>query len=357
MKLLVRATNWVGDAMFSIPALAALRARWPSAQITVLGRPWVLELYRGQGFADRLVCFDSNGRHRGVLGLERLAGELRGEHFDAAVLFQNAFQAAWLAWRARIPERIGYARDGRSPLLTKPVPVAVGDGIPRHEAHYYLELLHGAGWLDGFTRAQPITPPRLEIASSDAERAEAFLERAGSPAGSVRVALGPGAAFGSAKCWPANRYAALAQRLAQQYGAKVLVFGSSADAAVANEVELGAGEGVINLVGRTTIGDLPALLSRCSLFIGNDSGATHVAAAVGVPVVVIFGPTDPAGSHPLTPQLSVVHRKVACSPCFLRHCPIDHRCMKLLEMEMVLEAARKWLALPRREAVAGAGQP
>jgi len=311
MKLLVRATNWVGDAMFSIPALCALRERWPEAEISVLGRPWVLDLYRGQGFADRLISFDSSGRHHGVLGLERLAGELRAEHFDAAVLFQNAFQAAWLAWRAGIPQRIGYARDARGPLLTKSIPVPVPGRIPRHEAHYYLELLRGAGWLDSPGPEQPIAPPQLKISAADAERAETFLQRAGSPAGSLRIAFGPGAAFGSAKCWPANRYAALAQRLMQDFGAQVLVFGSNADAAAANEVELGAGQGVINLVGRTAIGDLPALVARCALFIGNDSGATHVAAAVGVPVVAIFGPTDPAGSHPLTPRLSVVQRKVA----------------------------------------------
>jgi heptosyltransferase-2 len=354
MKLLVRATNWVGDAIFSIPALAALRARRPETEICVLGRPWVLDLYRGQRFADRLICFDANGRHRGLLGLERLARELRTERFDAALLLQNAFQAAWIAWRARIPERIGYARDGRGPLLTKSVPVPGAPPRARHEAQYYLELLRGAGWLELAAADEALVPPRLEISSGDLERAENLLQRAGSPAGSLRVAIGPGAAFGSAKCWPANRYAELAQRLAQEYGAQVLVFGSNADAAAANEVELGAGKGVINLVGRTAIGDLPALLARCALFIGNDSGATHVAAAAGLPVVAIFGPTDPAGSHPLTDRLSLLHRKVACSPCFLRHCPIDHRCMKFLETDMAFEAAGKWLAAPR---ATGAGQP
>jgi lipopolysaccharide heptosyltransferase II len=354
MKLLVRATNWVGDAMFSIPALNLLRARLPDAEICVLARPWVLDLYRGQDFVNRLMCFDANGRHRGPLGLERLGRELRAERFDAAVLFQNAFQAAWLAWRAGIPERIGYARDGRSPLLTKSVPVPVRGPAAHHEAHYYLELLRGAGWLDAGAAEQPIAPPRLKVSEADAARAEQFLERCGSPAGSLRVALGPGAAFGPAKCWPANRYSAVAQHLAQQYGAHALILGSPADAAVANEVELGAGPGAINLVGRTAIGELPALLERCALFVGNDSGATHVAAAVGIPVVAVFGPTDPVGSHPLTPRLSVVQRKVACSPCFLRHCPIDHRCMKFLETEMVLDAVRKWLVAPR--AAAGAGQ-
>jgi heptosyltransferase-2 len=343
VKLLVRATNWVGDAVLSIPALAALRARWPDAEITVLARPWVADLYRDQELVDRLLSFDHRGRHRGAFGVERLARELRAERFDSAVLFQNAFEAAWLAWRAGIPERIGYARDARSPLLTKPIPVPLPDEIPAHEANYYLELLRRAGWMEALPQLAPI---RLRLAPHAVERAEKYLQEAGCPADSLRVAFGAGAAYGTAKCWPANRYAHLARRLVAEYGARVLLFGAASEASVAAEVEQGAGAGVINLIGRSAIGDLPALLSRCHLFIGNDSGAMHVAAAVGLPVVAVFGPTDPEGTHPLTAQLSIVRRKVACSPCFLRHCPIDHRCMKFVELDSALDAARGWLASP-----------
>ncbi|HMD31043.1 MAG TPA: lipopolysaccharide heptosyltransferase II [Candidatus Acidoferrales bacterium] len=343
MKLLVRATNWVGDAILCIPALAALRARWPEAEIAVLARPWVADLYRDQGLVDRLIPFDHRGRHRGAFGVERLAGELRAERFDSAVLFQNAFEAAWIAWRARIPERIGYARDARGPLLTKSVPVPLPGEIPVHEANYYLELLRRAGWLAALPEVAPV---ELRVPAAALERAEKFLRDAGSPAESFRVAFGPGAAYGTAKCWPANRYADLARRLVAGYGATVLLFGAASEAAVAAEVEMGAGRGVINLIGRSAIGDLPALLARCHLFVGNDSGAMHVAAAVGLPAVAVFGPTDPQGTSPLTPQLSIVQRRVACSPCFLRHCPIDHRCMKLVDLDMVLDAARKWL-VPR----------
>jgi heptosyltransferase II len=349
VKLLVRATNWVGDAVLSIPALAALRARRPDAEITVLARPWVADLYRDQGLVDRLLSFDHRGRHRGVIGVERLARELRAERFDSAVLFQNAFEAAWLAWRAGIPERIGYARDARGPLLTKPIPVPRPDEIPAHEANYYLELLRRAGWIEALPKLAPV---RLRLAPDTVERAEQFLLSAGCPASSLRVAFGAGAAYGTAKCWPANRYADLARRLVAEYGARVLLFGAASEASVAAEVEHGAGTGVINLIGRSAIGDLPALLSRCHLFIGNDSGAMHVAAAVGLSVVAVFGPTDPEGTHPLTAQLSIVQRKVACSPCFLRHCPIDHRCMKFVELDGVLVAARAWLASPP----AGKGQ-
>jgi len=351
VRLLVRATNWVGDAILSIPALAAIRARWPQAQISVLARPWVADLYRDQGLVDHLIPFDHRGRHRGPLGIERLAAELRAERFDVAVLFQNAFEAAWIVWRARIPERIGYARDGRGMLLTKPIPVASPGEIPAHESNYYLELLRRAGWIESLPE---IAPVRIRVLAEAAERGEKLLRDAGCPAGGLRVAFGAGAAYGTAKCWPANRYADLARTLVAEYGARVLLFGAASEAAVAAEVEQGAGAGVINLIGRSAIGDLPALLSRCRLFIGNDSGAMHVAAAVGLPVVAIFGPTDANGTRPLTPQLSIVQRKVACSPCFLRHCPIDHRCMKSVDLQMVLEAARGWLALPSLEEPKGA---
>ncbi len=341
MKLLVRATNWVGDAILSVPALGAIRKRWPDAEIFVLARPWVADLYKDQGLVDRLIPFDHRGRHRGPLGLERLARELRAARFDSAVLLQNAFEAAWIAWRAGIPERIGYARDGRGPLLTKSVPVPAPGEIPAHEANYYLELLRRAGWIESLPE---ITPVRIRVETEARERAEKLLVAAGCPPNGLRIAFGTGAAYGTAKCWPANRYADLARTLVSEYGAHVLLFGAASEASVAAEVEQGAGTGVTNLIGRSAIGDLPALLSCCTLFIGNDSGAMHVAAAVGIPVVAVFGPTDARGTRPLTPHLSIVQRKVACSPCFLRHCPIDHRCMRSVDLQMVLDATRVWLA-------------
>jgi heptosyltransferase-2 len=137
LKILVRATNWVGDAVMSLPALRAIRSRWPQAEIAVLARSWVADLYRHQGCADRLLVYDHRGRHSGFWGRERLVRELRAERFDVAMLLQNAFDAAWLAWRAGIPERIGYARDGRSWLLTSAIALPVGGEIPLHQSYYY----------------------------------------------------------------------------------------------------------------------------------------------------------------------------------------------------------------------------
>src|ERR1700720_1041811 len=148
VKILIRATNWVGDAIMALPALRAVRDRFPEAHIAIVARPYVADIYRDQPVCDQLVPYDVQGAQAGVSGRESLAREVRAQKFDVALLLQNAFDAAWLAWRAGIPQRIGYARDGRSVLLTKAVPVPKPGEIPAHEQFYYLELLRRAGWLD-----------------------------------------------------------------------------------------------------------------------------------------------------------------------------------------------------------------
>lgn len=341
MKILVRATNWVGDAVMSIPALEMVRARWPQAEIAMLARPWVADLYRDQGCADRILVFDPQGRHRGLLGVERLAAGLRRERFDTALLLQNAFEAAWIARRAAIPERIGYARDGRGWLLTHPIAVPNHHEVPAHETYYYLELLRRAGWIEQLPEVQRIT---LRVSAAALEEAEDRLARAGARQGTIRIALAPGAAYGSAKCWLPERFAQLADRLIADFDADVIIFGAAAERDVAGRIANAMRHRPVMLAGQTKIGELPALFARCRLFIGNDSGAMHVAGAVGLPVVGIFGPTDPFGTAPVTPERTMVQERVSCSPCFLRHCPVDHRCMTRIRTDAVYEAARQWLA-------------
>ncbi len=341
MKILVRATNWVGDAILSLPALGQVRQRWGDAEIAVLARPYVAELYREQGLADRLFLDDFLGRHAGIRGRERLAQELRGERFDAALLLTNSFDSAWVAWRARIPERIGYARDGRGLLLTRAIPTPRPGETPTHESYYYLELLRRAGWIERFSM-----PERIELRADEVARRHArdTLEGAGARRNCPRIALGPGASYGSAKCWLPERFAELADRLMEAFSADVILFGTAAEQDLLDVIASAMRHRPVNLAGATTIGELPAYFSECHLFVGNDSGAMHVAAAVGLPVVAIFGSTDAGGTTPVTPRLSVVQEKVFCSPCFLRRCPIDHRCMKRITVDMVESAARMWLS-------------
>jgi heptosyltransferase II len=340
MKILIRATNWVGDAIMALPALRTVRRRFPDAKIAILARPYVAEIYEWEEIADKLISYESRGEHAGISGRERLARELRAENFDVALMLQNAFDAAWVAWRAGIPERIGYARDGRSLLLTKRVRVPKPGEIPAHEQFYYLELLRRAGWADEIAGENWIG---LNVPQEAKRRAEESLLLAGVRPGAVRVAIGAGASYGSAKCWAPERFAEVANRFASQLDAEIILFGTSAEVSVSRAIASAMKRPPIDLTGTTAIADFPALLSQCQLFIGNDSGAMHVASAVGVPVVAVFGPTDPNGTAPVSPRCTIVQNKPYCSPCFLRRCPTDHRCMTQVRTESVEEAARSWL--------------
>ena len=340
MKILIRATNWVGDAIMALPALRAVRGHFPDAQIAILARPYVADIYRDQQICDQLIPYDPRGDHAGLSGRESLAAELRSRKFDFALLLQNAFDAAWLTWRAGIPQRIGYARDGRSLLLTRALPVPRPGEIPTHEQFYYLELIRRAGWLDAPGGEKCIS---LTLAPELQEQALSRLLAAGSRPKALRVAIGAGASYGSAKCWPPEKFADVANRLTAQFDADVILFGTPAESSVSSAIAAGMRRPPIELTGKTAIADLPALLSQCQLFIGNDSGAMHVAAAVGLPVVALFGPTDPNATAPVTPRCSVIQEKPYCSPCFLRRCPTDHRCMTRISPDAVEAAARSWL--------------
>lgn len=341
LKIMIRATNWVGDAILALPALRAVRLRHPEANISIVTRPYVADIYRDQQVCNELIPYNPSGEHHGWIGREKLIADLRTRKFDVALLLQNAFDAAWLAWRAQIPQRIGYARDARSLLLTKTIPVPKRGEIPPHEKFYYLELLRRAGWLDQLPDEPHIT---LSVPDANRQRAAQALLEAGSRPHATRIAVGAGASYGSAKCWPPDRFAKALNALLSHADADVILFGTPGElpvsAAIAAELE----RSPINLTGKTVIGDLPALLSQCHLFLGNDSGAMHVAAAVGLPVVAVFGPTDPEGTVPVTPRVTIVQQKPYCSPCFLRRCPTDHRCMTAVTPTMVESALESALA-------------
>jgi heptosyltransferase-2 len=341
MKLMIRATNWVGDAIIALPALRQARKRFSEAHIAIVARPYVADIYRDQDICDQLIPYDPTGPHSGVGGRERLASQLRAEKFDVALLLQNAFDAAWLAWRAGIPERIGYARDGRSFLLTRPIAVPKLGEISAHEKFYYLDLVRRVGWVDSL---EDVSMIELAVPAQKKQHAEEFLSSAGARKGVQKIAIGAGASYGSAKCWPPERFAAIANRLQSETDADVILFGTASEQAVSSAISSAMRKLPIDLTGKTAIADLPAILSCCDLFIGNDSGAMHVAAAVGLPVVAIFGPTDAAGTAPVTPRRTIVQQQTYCSPCFLRRCPTDHRCMTAITPEMVEAAAKPLMA-------------
>ena len=329
-KILVRATNWVGDAVMSLPALRALRERFPDAEISILAKPWVADLYGREPFCNRLIPYtaaDLNSKWQA-------ARSLRNYGFDCAILLQNAFEAAALAFVARIPERIGYARDGRGPLLTRAVAVPGSGEIPRHERFYYLELLRRAGIIEKIPENDPI---RLDGAAAARAVGLDRFRKAG--LGETVIGVSPGAAYGTAKRWLPERFAEAANRVAQ--GAAVAIFGSKDERALCETVAQSIRGPVHNFAGETSLGEFIEMAAACRAYLTNDSGAMHIASALGVPTVAVFGATDDVATGPTGPLARVVREPVECSPCLKRECPIDHRCMTRVEAARVAEVVRE----------------
>lgn len=329
-QILIRAVNWIGDAVMTTPAMGAVRAAFPQATITVAANPLVAELFRVHPFCDRVMVFDKKGEHRGVGGLLRFAAALRRERFDLAILFQNAVEAAFMAALAGIPRRAGYRTDGRGLLLTHGVPAGEGERRLHHTA-YYLKMLKELGIAGG--------EGRLILTCTPGEVEEA--RRTLGP-GSW-VAVNPGAAYGSAKRWIPSRFAEVADRLVHEFGVKVVLTGGPGEAEIGRDIEAAMAAPSLNLIGRTSVRQLMAVLSCCRLAVTNDSGPMHVAAAFGVPIVAVFGPTDHTTTSPLSDSCRIVRKETDCAPCLLRQCPTDHRCMEAITAQDVLRQARELL--------------
>lgn len=335
-KILVRATNWVGDLVMSTPAIAAIRDNFPDARITVLVKPPLDELLIGNPAVDGIIRYDKKF-YKGATGIARLARELRKERFDRAILLQNSFEAALIAFMAKIPVRMGYATDGRGILLTKGVKVAK-DTKGRHQVYYYLGLIDALG----MKAAQHV--PKLYPDKEHSKNAAAFFKAHGISKDDLVVGINPGAQYGVAKKWHPERYAEVADRLAKSHGARAVIFGGPGDVAVAGSVEAAMKGPAINLAGKTDLRELMAYITRCGLFITNDTGAMHVSAALGIPTLAVFGSTDHIATGPFGTGNVIVRNPVNCSPCLKRTCPLKHyRCMESVTADQVYLAARNML--------------
>jgi len=389
-RLLVRGVNWLGDAVMTTPALQRLREALPEAHITLLTQEKLKPLWQGHPSLDAIIGFEAGEAPWAV------ARRLRAGDFDSALLLPNSPRAALEVWFARIPQRIGYAAPWRNWLLTRVVPArqgrsqmhkrsagevrhlvreAEGDtpsmdpstverplapflspsekervaagrvrggaasGL-QHQLHEYLHLAAAFG-----ASREPL-PPRLEVADAEVQKAQqAFLPGVGArPAGAPVTVLGlsPGAQYGPAKRWPAERFAEVARAVSSQVkDCQWLVFGTQAEEGLCDEVARHVGGKVANLAGKTSLRELMALLKLCRVLLTNDSGPMHVAAALGTPVVVPFGSTSAELTGPGLPG-DPRHRLLSvappCSPCFRRECPIDLRCMSGIRPEMVADA-------------------
>ncbi|MFO0697625.1 MAG: lipopolysaccharide heptosyltransferase II [Nitrospira sp.] len=337
-NILVRAPNWIGDAVMCEPALRGLRSLFPDAEVTMLAKSVVAELFSAAPELNRVLVYDDKGAHAGISGKWELAGLLRRYGFDFAVLFQNAFEAAFIAWLAGVPQRYGYATDGRVFLLTEPVAVPERRQSV-HQVEYYWNLLKPLG-LSG---SAPL--PTLHVRTEESHALEVRLAALGSGDSDIMIGINPGSTYGRAKRWLPERFAEVASRLAGQIGhdegrpAVVVILGAKGEESLGEEIASRINGRSVVLSGGTTIRELMAVVTRCRLLITNDTGPMHVAAACGVPVVAVFGPTDSRTTAPYGRERSVVREAVDCAPCLLRECPIDHRCMTRISVDRVYEAA------------------
>jgi heptosyltransferase II len=349
MRILIRATNWIGDSVMTMPAVQRLRELASEAYIVMLCPGRLIDLWRHNPYLNEVIPF---GRKLDVRNL-------REREFDMAIIFPNSFRAAWECKRAGIPRRVGFAGRWRRFLLTdivhqprseiaayetrsvagKKFRVKVFRSL-RHQSEHYLDIVAHLGG-----NRDPV-PPRIRLAIEEMPALNKFLRDDGRPV----VAINAGAEYGPAKRWPAERFAETAIKVSEFADARWLILGGAGDVETAGEIEarlrkaLLDDNAVINVAGKTTLLDLCALLRFCKLLLTNDTGPMHMAAAIGTPTVSIWGSTSPELTAPLASNSVIIRQPVECSPCFLRECPIDFRCMNRIQVSEVVDAVRKQLA-------------
>ncbi len=333
MMIVVRTPNWLGDALMAFPAIEALRRHNPSAEIRIAAPPWIRDVYTGPETKARLFPERADGPGKNTL---RSAAAFRAARFDVGLLLTNSFGSALTLARAGIPERWGYSRDGRGLLLTRRVPYRRKDE-PVHMVRYYLDLMEGLG-------IAAIPPEiRLTVTPEEAARGRSLLASAGLDPGRALVVLHPGAAYGPAKRWPAERFAALAGILQDRRGVEIAVTGTGQDRNLAETILAGLKRPAADLTGKTTLRELLAVAAASAVFVTNDSGPMHLANALRIPVVALFGPTDPAVTAPFHEPRTILKTTAVCWPCLYRHCPYDHRCMTGISAEETAAAVEKYL--------------
>lgn len=352
-NILVRSVNWLGDAVMTTPALMRLRQARPEARITLLSPEKLAGLWERQSCVDEVLTF--SGGHT-VWKIGRL---LRRKSFTTGIAFPNSVRSALELWLARIPNRIGIGRrlllthsmtphDGEIPMRKRTAREvqrriranSATEVIPAeaHHVHHYLHLVGALG-----ASVEPM-PPRIEVAADEVEKVCGKFGLTRSD-GHPWFGLIPGAEYGPAKRWPAERFVETALALQKKTNCRWVIFGGAGDCELAEKISRDAGEPVLNLAGKTSLRELAAALKICNLILTNDTGPMHLASALGAPVVAIFGSTSPELTGPVfSPRARNVRQPVPCAPCFLRECPIDLRCLGRIQSEQVVAAAMECLS-------------
>jgi len=341
-NLLVRGVNWIGDGVMTLPALRALRKSVPGARISLLVKPWVSPIFENNPDIDELIPYSEN--HKGIIGKVRLSRILKKKRLCSAILFQNAFDAAFITFLAGIRERIGYNRDGRGFLLTTAVPVPQNEKNV-HQIYYYLNLLKQIGIPAEYSY------PYIYLTLVERLQARETLKDMKRPL----LGINPGATYGSAKRWFPERFAEIADWFISDTGGSVIFFGGKSEVGIADEIYKKILPGfrtpnfLLSLAGKTSLRELIVLISECDVFLTNDSGPLHIAYAVGTPMVALFGSTDPELTGPPpggdNDRNVVIKPDVSCSPCFERTCKNnDMRCMYAITPDDVYYGIKKVMA-------------
>lgn len=334
-RILIRATNWVGDAVMTMPAIEAVRENFPGAHITVLARPWVIPLLENHPAVNKILPYRrGNGPKEDFLEMIHVVRQIRTQDFDLAILFQNAFEAALLTFMGGIKNRVGYNTDGRGLLLSHGVRRRE-DIMRSHQVEYYLAILRGMGW------EAKSKDPTLYVDPKENESMVDLLLTHGIEEQDFLVALSPGAIYGPAKRWPSERFAKIGDWAIKKWRAKVLIMGSEGEKDIGAAVRGAMKQPALDLSGMTSLACAMALIKRCGFFVTNDSGLMHVAAALHVPLVAIFGSTDPVATGPRGPNARIVQHETECAPCLKPDCPEDYRCMLSIEPEEVWQEMEK----------------
>ena len=335
-RILIRAANWVGDAIMTTPVIRGIRYSFPKARISILAKPWVVPVYENNPYLNDIIVYQNLTRHKKGIGTLRLVKDLRLFDFDLALLMQNAFEAALLSFLARIPERLGYNTDARSLLLNRCIKLDP-DLKKRHLIDYYIGILKGAGLEDNGRKTE------LFITKQEKKEAKKILKENLCDLKKPVIGINPGATGGTAKRWFPQRYAMVAKKIAKALGTKILIFGGPGDEKLGKYIAEQSNGSCINLAGKTSLRLAFALIEKCSLFITNDSGLMHAASALKIDQIAIIGSTNHIATAPLNHNSSILQMPVLCSPCMKTECPTDHKCMSMISVNMVFQKAMEKL--------------
>ncbi len=339
-KIIVRGTNWIGDAVMSLPAISSLKKCFPHARIDVAARRWSAPVYNYSPHTDNVLEIEKTSGINCLGTLIKVSKKIREIGYDLAVAFPNSFESALLFKLAGVREVVGYNTDFRSVILTKAVDVP-RDKKEKHEVFYYLNLIektfaHRCEGLGG--------KPKIgfSIPGTDLEKAERKLKDFGWKGARPLIGINPGAAYGPAKCWPSQKYKELSEKLVRVFPrGKIIVFGTDKERKTGEQICKSLGRQGINLCGQTSLSEAICIISLLDLMVTNDSGLMHVAAACNIALVALFGSTNPVTTGPFSEKAAVIHHALACSPCLSRQCKRDFICMQGITVKEVFEACQK----------------